>query len=382
MMWKGYKLFFVLLICIISIITTGCWDKVEIEKRAFVLTMGVDKAKGEGNKVRVIFVFPNLKAYINTPMGGGKGDPKFTVSGEGNSIFDIARSIQTRLNKQLYFGHTKAVIFGEGLLKDPVLFRQVLDELERYHEFNRKVDVAYVKGDVGQALSATPKYEPILGIFISELFANEKITPYIRTGDIGKILVQFHNTGGDGLIPLMTYTKNDIEISGAAVVKKFKIVGELNGRENAAVEVMQNQMEGGSLVVERKGVNVPIQIYNARTSRRVEIKNGNIYLILDSMFEGDINGDILNKTNEVMTEEFMREVQSLAERRIRTDVDNTAAKIKSVYKVDVIGVGDLLSKYYPEIWEKVKNNWDDEYFPRVNIVIHPKVFLRRNGLVR
>ncbi|WP_159432373.1 Ger(x)C family spore germination protein [Caldanaerobius fijiensis] len=381
-MWKRYKVFCIFLVCAIAFITTGCWDKVEIEKRAFVLTVGIDKAKGEDNKIRTVFVFPNLKAYISTPMGGGKGDPKFVVSGVGSSIFDIARSIQTRLNRQLYFGHTKAVVFGEGLLKDPMLFRQVLDELERYYEFSRKINVAYVKGDVKKALSATPKYEPILGMFITDLFSNEKITPYIRTGDIGKILIQFHNTNGDGLIPLMTYSKNDIEISGAAVIKKFRVVGELNGRENATVEIMQNQMEGGSIVVEKNGVNVPIQIYGVRTSKRLMVQNGKIYLILDSIFEGDVNGDIFDRTNEVMTDKFMKEIQLLAENKIRSDIINTASKLKNEYKVDVIGAGDLMSKYYPELWEKVKNNWDDEYFPEVNVIAHPKVFLRRNGLVR
>ncbi|WP_026487055.1 Ger(x)C family spore germination protein [Caldanaerobius polysaccharolyticus] len=381
-MQKRHKVLCALLIFAVAFAATGCWDKVEIDKRAFVLTMGVDKVEGSGKNIEVFFSFPNLKSYISTPMGGGgKGTPKFTISGRGDSIFDIARSVETRLNDRLYFGHTKVVIFGENILKDPMLFRQVLDELERYHEFSRKVNVVCVKGDVKDVMEITPQYEPVLGVFIDGVFSNKNITSNIRTGDIGKIIIGFHNTGGDGLIPLMSYSKKDVEIAGAAVIKKFRIVGELNGLENGAVEIMQNQMQGGSVVVKRKGVNVSIQIYSARTSRRLAVQNGKIYLILNSVFEGDVSGDILDRMDEVMTEQFVRDVQTLAEQKIKENVNHTVAKLKN-YRVDVIGAGDLLSKYYPSIWEKVKDNWDDGYFPEVNVVIHPKVFLRRNGLVR
>ena len=42
-----YKKLLAVVLIIIMIFTPGCWDKVEIEKRAFIYLLAVDKAESE-----------------------------------------------------------------------------------------------------------------------------------------------------------------------------------------------------------------------------------------------------------------------------------------------------------------------------------------------
>ena len=58
------------------VLLTGCWDKVEINERAFVSVIGIDKYTQEGNNVplelerfEVTYLYPNLKAIGKNAQG-------------------------------------------------------------------------------------------------------------------------------------------------------------------------------------------------------------------------------------------------------------------------------------------------------------------------
>lgn len=67
---------------------TGCWDKIEIEDRAFVMAIGIDLSSSNKRYV-VTFQFPNAAQITKGTSGGGGGSekPSFAVSEVADTIF-------------------------------------------------------------------------------------------------------------------------------------------------------------------------------------------------------------------------------------------------------------------------------------------------------
>ncbi|MDK2805992.1 MAG: spore germination protein [Thermoanaerobacterium sp.] len=160
---------YVLLLLILSLLT-GCWDKVEIEDRAFVMAIGIDTSKQAKNYI-VTFQFPNVKQVSSGAGGsggggGGGGQPNFSISEVGDTVFSASRHISTRLDKRLFLGHTKAVILGKDVVSDRNKFLEVLDTLDRSYELSRKLRLLVADGKAQDILLKNYKFDPDIGVYI------------------------------------------------------------------------------------------------------------------------------------------------------------------------------------------------------------------------
>lgn len=48
-------------------------------------------------------------------------------------------------------------------------------------------------------------------------------------------------------------------------------------------------------------------------------------------------------------------------------------------KSDFLGLGDMIYRDYPEVWEKIKGNWRDEWLPAVDVRVSVTSKIKRTG---
>ena len=61
-------------IFLVMTMTAGCWDAIDIDKRAFVSVMGLDSADSdEGGRIQVTLIVPTLGGEGGGGAGGGGG---------------------------------------------------------------------------------------------------------------------------------------------------------------------------------------------------------------------------------------------------------------------------------------------------------------------
>ena len=177
---KIFKSIFILLFFSLSL--TGCFDKVELEERALVLAIGIDKytdgndtnteKTGEEKRFIVSMAMPEVSEGEKTgnanPMGNGEEQNSINEAikvAEGSSIASTIELIDTYMSKNLYYGHTKVVVLGKEILQDEILLREVIDSLERNNEISRKIIVLGTMGTAKEILQTIPKDEKMLGIY-------------------------------------------------------------------------------------------------------------------------------------------------------------------------------------------------------------------------
>ncbi|MBF8982479.1 Ger(x)C family spore germination protein [Lutibacter sp. B2] len=373
-----------LIISVMSIvIITGCWDKVEIDKRAFVALIGIDKfennadqKKDKKNRYTVTIAYPNTGVIA----GKGQGEPKFIYTSTGENFSDIINGLNTRLGKTTFFRHTKAIILGEKLAKDEKLFREVLDVIERSPELGRKIHLIIAKGEAKEILDTSTKDETVLGLFIRELMEQTRKTPRIADADLGYILRSLHESH-TAITPKIVSSKDEFKIAGAAVLKDFKMIGWLGELETKDLMFMQDKIKSSEMNVVKDDIIIALRITDVSTKMRVYEEEGEIVTHFDVDGEANIQQHLFEVRDQPLDHEYLEKIGNLAAGNIKEEIKTTYKKIQDDYQADLVQAGESLRKHEPDTWDKVKENWD-EIFPTTKVKVDVKIKVRRAGVTK
>lgn len=379
-----FKKIILIFICMLTLV--GCWDKVEINDRAFVSAIGIDKYEKEGglelkksnrNRFTITFVFTNVKALRK---GGGDEKPRFILSSMGQNVFYVSNMLTTRSNKTMFFGHTKAIIIGEKVARDSETFKEVIDGLERTHEIGRKVNIFISQGEAKKTIEVEPSLEPVTGTYLSGVMEAKERSSRFTPKTIGDIMISLHDCNC-ALIPRLIPDNKEIKVAGAAVIRDFKLVGWLGEIENRSIMFITDKVTSDDLDIIDDKITVSYAITDSVAKKTGRMENGEIKVDIFISLEGVLQQYKLETGNDVLDDKLMKRLEGLIEDKIKREVEGTIKKLQKEFKVDVIGIGEYLSKFKPDIWDKVKDDWRD-VFPEIKIDVNVKAKIRRIGMTK
>ena len=64
---------------------------------------------------------------------------------------------------------------------------------------------------------------------------------------------------------------------------------------------------------------------------------------------------------------------------MKKDLEKAIKKTQTEYKADIFGFGNIIYKNLPKKWEKLENDWNDKYFPKLNINIKTNLKINATG---
>ena len=164
----------IIIIALVAIFLTGCWDVIEINERIFVTAVGIDLNEDPNieNEYLVTYVYPNIASI---KKGESQKEAKFMKSTVAKTPFDGSRQLTTRLDKPLFFRHMKVIVIGEELLKKPDKIKEFFDGLGRDPRINRKVQIIVAQGKAKDVLSTKTEQELVVGGYLNSMLRNKKV---------------------------------------------------------------------------------------------------------------------------------------------------------------------------------------------------------------
>jgi spore germination protein KC len=116
---------FLFIVCLLVLTLTGCGFK-DIDKRIFVVSVGVDPAKKSDKKflISLKLAVPNIQEVSNEFV---------IISEEGDTIAEAVRIMKAKVDKELDFSHAKLIVYNEKILKPEI-------EKNLYYWFIRRRD--------------------------------------------------------------------------------------------------------------------------------------------------------------------------------------------------------------------------------------------------
>lgn len=298
------KFVLIVLIAVMTVMATGCWNYKEINEVTMVAGMAVDRLS-DG---RFLVTYETVE-----PSGGkeAKNKPKI-IQSEGSTIFDSIRNAVKVSGKKLYFSHTKIVIVSQDIASNGI--RPVLDWLTRDAEPRLELYVIVSKGKTASEI--INQKEPAQSIQSYEMYnILKKQSSVAKSNNIP--LYKLNNTlSTEGVSPTLPVVelvsrgeKKVLEVSGSAVLSKDKLIGFLNEDETKYLLFIRNKIKM-PLLIESIGLDsniaanpdVSLEVFKSNTKITPENDNGKLLMNLNITTEASVaevyNGmDFVNDNN-------------------------------------------------------------------------------------
>ncbi|MDR1533106.1 MAG: Ger(x)C family spore germination protein [Clostridiales bacterium] len=197
---------------------SGCWDKTELENRAYVNTIGIDSTRG---RFTVTVEFPRLESKKE------KTGERFARAETAETVRAAMRKIDGSSDKKMYYGHTEAIVLGSGLFENEGMFRETMDALLRGREVGRNVIMLSSKVDARTIIESETEDIDCLGTFITDYYGNNP--PDKPARDLQGLITGLR-AGDSALIPEIRLEGGTYRLGGAAVIKGGRLVGWLDDK--------------------------------------------------------------------------------------------------------------------------------------------------------
>lgn len=367
---------------------TGCWDRIELESRAFVMVAGIDKydpeksktsekhkpEQDENNRFKMTYILPKFTAIKQGEEGKNSRE---ILSSVGRTPYEITRQLTVRSDSKPFFQHMKAAVLGVDIVKNKDYFLEILDGLERQDEINRKLHIFVAEDQAFDILQVDSLLKPISyklqgmsGAYLgTNLFIPKTLEELIS-----------ETVRGATLIPRITASEHEIKVAGSAVIKEDEFAGWLGEQETKAVAFITGKAEQDIFQIQFNETTIPYIIKNIDVKRNATVENGKIKMDILLTMKGDVQQYKVRQYPRLTNESFIADIEKVLNREIKKQLDQTIDKLQNDMEADVIEVGKYLKGHKVDIWSQVGKSWE-QVFPQINISIKVDAFIDKIGSI-
>ncbi|HPT77619.1 MAG TPA: Ger(x)C family spore germination protein [Candidatus Atribacteria bacterium] len=401
----------ILVLVILTIPLAGCWDRVDIDMRGYVLGIALDayppnpigqntseleaspeeeeplekmETQAGRPKYAMTVQLPMLKNSQTAgsgPTGGGfDGSSTWEITQIGDSFISMNREMATRTSLLMYYEHLQVIIISDEIARQGL--EKVMDFFVRDPEMRRRVKIFISKGEAKRILDVLPRIEDYASMYLSLIPLNVKKTSRMATDtDLGELIINIHS-GLDFVLPKVEAIKDEIKSSGGAAIKNGKMVGWLTELELEAVKLMRNLYRGGVITVrtpgEEEGLNV-LEVTKAKSTIKPSIKDNVPHFDIRIKVEGNYAEDVNIHTHGQLDMEYIRMLERTFKKEIESLCTRTIKRMQEEYGADVLQLKRVLQTKAPAYWKKIADQWD-EIYPSASISITADVTVSLLGL--
>ena len=371
-----YKIATLLVLILQLLFATGCWDLLELNKRAIVVGLGFDSSPNEDKiLISVQIIDPS---NIKTPQtaGGGDGQPYWIATNESTTVFEGMRAMTHVSSRKLFFPHNQIIIFGEDLAKKGI--KDYLDLLMRDYEFRETNWIIVSEGKAQDILDTKTRVNNISAFFIRDLITGRNFSSQamaINIKDLARKITSKSTAPTASYIYLEnTGQEKRLNLSRTAVFdNNMNMVGTLNNYESRGLLWVLGEVKSGIIVVESpngKG-NYSLEILKVKSKIIPEFKDGKPTITV-RVKESSNLGET-SCLEDLTKPEAWELMDSLQNEAIHQEISIALDKAQEL-KADIFGFGEAFHKKYPRLWNEMEPNWQEIFSSlEVNIIVESKV---------
>jgi spore germination protein KC len=374
------KLRFVIVI-LMPLLLSGCWDFEEVDRRSFATTIGIDALPQD--KVMVSAQIP-LPQKMLPPGTKGEEEGKLfsTISLAGTTVSDAFNNMQTKAYRDLVIQQNKSIIVGETAARRGV--EPLLEFLARNPKAPPQAFVFVTKNYTAKdILSFAPVERTLPGLMFGQ--SAQAIVKYNRTLFIP--IWQFeqklvHETT-DPYAPLISVDQDEgvfIE-EGLAVFNKGHLAGELNGDETQMAGIITGIVKTGTLTVpilraHTRDSKIAFRNLSSRSRIKVLLKNNQPFFKLKIDLYGQMD-ELANWGPRETTPEDIRNLERSVKKAVTPELNAVIRKLQS-FNSDIINFGEQLRVQHFQVWNRI--DWKKVY-PTIGFQVDLRVHIWGNGVL-
>lgn len=372
------------IIFLITISVTGCWNSVELDKRAIVTAVGIDKGEKEDEiKLTVQILKPGALGPLSEGGGGGEESAVWVESSTGKTVFDAARNFTNLVSRKLNWEQNRVIVFGQAFAKEGVL--PAIDYFLRDHESRKRAWVMFSEEEAGKVIEAQAIIEKIPADTINDLMRSTRATSTAPAIDLHHFALHLMNEFDDPYASRILIEdkegKPGAALKGTAVLKKDQLVGWLDAKETRGLLWITNDISSGILVLNFSSTDkqIGLEIVRSTTKLKPKIVDGHpvMHIEINEVSSiGDDEGD-----EDMSDAEIIHSIAKMAEQAIEDEIQACLNKVQKELKADVVDFGTEIHRNLPKEWKQYKENWS-EIYPTIQVEIDVTVTVDYTGFIK
>ncbi|WP_245815525.1 Ger(x)C family spore germination protein [Seinonella peptonophila] len=344
----------------------------EIEDRNQVIAMGIDK---KGKEFELTIQMPVPINIVGGKAGGGGGKAVETFSETGSSLTQMIAKLQEQVNRRLFLGHLRVVIFGEDVAKDGVY--RFLDLLMRTPDVSRKVKMVTTSGKAKDILNHPIEMDKINSTFIDSMIQTGITFKSMTSTILADLVSDIENKKRQPILNELVMNKKGYRWVGISLFKKDRKIGRLNTIEATPLLQIREQKFGDPIKINCStgaGEKGTIEFRPIDIEKDISvIKNRMVRIAIE------IEGEIVEKTCNLNLSK--RQTIPRIEQKIRSKYHELARRVinraQRQYQTDIFNLGAHVYAFHPGFYRQ--HNWSHN-FANIPIQLVYKIHIRRFGL--
>lgn len=359
----------VLCIVLLPLLLTGCWDYLDVDKRAIVISIGVDEVNDQ-------LEFTGSIAKL-TSKGGGNITDVYKYWSIGKYFEGSRAHYDARVPTQDFSGAIRSVVFSRKYAETEGIEGYV-NRLYYGSDFRSSVIIAVSKEPTKELFAGKVKNDICVGYAVEntmKTLSDYGVAPY-KTVQQAKADIEFKDIGY--AVPYVTRKGDTIEYLGIAAMKDSKLIGL----------VMREKSDGFIFLLLKTPViiipiphpednKVLISVKNSLKKREIktEYKNNKINIYIDLKVNAKLR--YLYELKPI-SKDGMKKLEASISEKIKKDIEAALELSKNEFKCDVFGFARYFKADNPEEYKRI--NWQEEY-PAVNFHVNIKTTITNTNLL-
>ena len=375
-----------LLIIPLILLLTGCWNYRELNQLAITTGIAIDK---EDNIYKVTIMIANSKK--DTGSDGSITPSAAVYDGTGKTIYEAFKDTSLSVSKQIYLSHIDVLVLSEEIASNNLT--DVIDFLFRYPQTRNNFYLVLAKE---QTASEILKVTTPLETFPSQNLAKNleitnKLQGFTYTVDFTEFTKSLVSKGINPVLPSVTVigdseegNKEDnikqnepttyLKLDMLGIFKNDRFVAWADPDESKGINIINNKIYLLGVIIDYQDEKIVTEITEMETS--FEVKDNKVKITIDT--EGAIQE--INAKLDLYDTKVIEELKNSNIEKIKEYV-NKAIDLAKNNKTDIFGFGNYVYKNDPKKWQEVKDKWDDEVFPNLEIEIEVNLNLQSKGSI-
>jgi spore germination protein len=386
----------VIVIILSCILLSGCWDKIEIDRRSLISIISVDIGEQAGKekelknlspdepftgmdlkKLKVTFGAPDISQL--GPDKGGTAKDMYTTT-DAYSMQDAVDKVALKSSRDISFSHIKLLVLSKDLTTYPEILKEIVDYLQREPSLNRNMYVVISDGKAEEYIKHKPTMEKNIENYISGLIENTTRRTSILPVTLNEFLTLL-SENGNAMLPRMTIEKdkNELGISGVSIIKDYKYKGDLSAIETANLEMLRGKIKGGRKTIYKNGHPIDIVIDGVERKISMDNQQGKLTFSISLDIEGELKDYYVD--GEIFSRNMLQSLQQNLNNSVKQECAQVVQITQREFGVDPIGIREYVEKYHPSLWKQIENNWSEVYSSAtINVIVNSNI--RRIGVVK
>jgi len=347
---------------------SGCGYK-DIDKRYFVVSIGVDKGQNDMYEISLKLAVPSS----DVKTGSNEAE---ILTESAQTVSEAVRMIKSKVDKELDFGHAKMIIFGSSLVKEDL--SNIVDWFSRRRDIQEIAWTAIGSPSAKKILEAKPMGERLPSNSLFLTFGNEGTeTPYISSVYLYKLIRLRNERGIDPILPIIDAEDQNFSTNRLAVFSDSKQVLLLEEEQTKYFNMITNNTSKTEIKVEKEN-QAPYFVFSTdqvRTTYEIQSENKTTNIVLNIEISG-----VVEESFDVLDDQKKTEYEKNIEKEVTSQMEDIL-RLFQKEKVDPVGFG-LRYRASHTGKESAKIEEWERIYPLAEIKVNTQVKMKNVGIIQ